>query len=97
MIVSFKDRRTEDIFNGTNSRHTRNLDKSLLKVAVRRLDILNYAAELADLLMPPGNKLEPLKGKLKGFYSIRVNSQWRLIFRWEASGPAEVEFVDYHS
>jgi toxin HigB-1 len=62
----------------------------------RKLDMLDYAAALSDLLSPPGNRLEALRGQLKGFHSIRVNDQWRIVFRWTSEGPAEVDVRDYH-
>lgn len=68
----------------------------LAKIAARKLDMLDYAAVLTDLASPPGNRLEALRGRLEGFYSIRINDQWRVVFRWTASGPAEVETCDYH-
>ncbi len=58
--------------------------------------MLDYAVVLADLASPPGNRLEPLKGRLAGFHSIRINDQWRVVFRWAASGPAAVDIRDYH-
>lgn len=58
--------------------------------------MLDYAAVLSDLRVPPGNRLEALKGNFAGFHSIRINDQWRCIFRWEEDGPAEVDIVDYH-
>ena len=61
-----------------------------------KLDMLDYAAMLTDLASPPGNRLEALKGKLAGFHSIRINDQWRVVFRWTDSGPAEVDIQDYH-
>jgi proteic killer suppression protein len=70
---------------------------SLRKIVLRKLDILDYAHELDDLKSPPGNRLEALKGKLKGFYSIRINDQWRIVFQWTTQGPAEVKIMDYHS
>ncbi|MBC7420570.1 MAG: type II toxin-antitoxin system RelE/ParE family toxin [Bdellovibrio sp.] len=66
------------------------------KVALRKLDMLHYAAKLTDLKSPPNNRLEALKGKLKGKYSIRINVQWRIVFRWTDLGPTEVEIMDYH-
>lgn len=66
------------------------------KVALRKLDMLNAAAVLEDLKSPPGNRLEALKGDLKGFYSIRVNDQWRIVFTWTELDPSEVEITDYH-
>ena len=69
---------------------------SVKKVAARKLDMLDYAAALTDLKVPPGNRLEALKGNLAGFHSIRINDQWRVIFRWTADGPTDVDIVDYH-
>jgi proteic killer suppression protein len=69
--------------------------RSLGKIIKRKLDMLNYAKDLGDLKSPPSNNLEILKGDLKGFYSIRVNLQWRVIFRWDQE-PADVDIVDYH-
>lgn len=68
----------------------------LAGVATRKLDMLHYAEQLADLRSPPGNMLEALKGQLRGLHSIRINDQWRVIFRWTPAGPAEVDIVDYH-
>ena len=66
------------------------------KVAARKLDMLDYAAVLTDLASPPGNRIEALKGNLRGFHSIRINNQWRVVVRWTDSGPAEVDIRDYH-
>lgn len=70
--------------------------QSVAKVALRKLDMLHYAAELSDLKSPPNNRLEELKGNLKGLHSIRVNDQWRVVFRWTAQGPENVRIMDYH-
>ncbi|MFN7963952.1 MAG: type II toxin-antitoxin system RelE/ParE family toxin [Thermoanaerobaculia bacterium] len=66
------------------------------KLAIRKLDMVDYAAKLTDLASPPGNRLEALKGDRVGFYSIRINEQYRVVFRWTESGPAEVDIVGYH-
>ena len=66
------------------------------QIAKRKLDMVHYAAQIDDLRAPPGNKLEALLGDLKGFYSIRINEQWRVIFRWSESGPSDVRIADYH-
>jgi len=66
------------------------------RIAARKLDMLHYAARLSDLASPPGNRLEPLRGRLAGRHSIRVNDQWRVVFRWTDSGPTEVDILDYH-
>lgn len=69
---------------------------SVSKIAMRKLDMLDYASRLEDLRSPPGNRLEALKGRLDGFWSIRINDQWRVVFRWAPEGPSEVDIVDYH-
>ena len=66
------------------------------KVVARKLDMLDYADVITDLLSPPGNRLEALRGDLRGLHSIRVNDQWRIVFRWTPSGPADVDVRDYH-
>ena len=66
------------------------------RIARRKLDMLHYATRLDDLRAPPGNRLEALRGELKGYHSIRINEQWRIIFRWTDAGPVEVRITDYH-
>ena len=66
------------------------------KIVARKLDMLHYAHKLDDLRSPPANRLEALKGELKGFFSVRVHDQWRIVFRWTSSGPEDVDVVDYH-
>lgn len=66
------------------------------KVVARKLDMLDYAKDLTDLASPPGNRLETLRGELAGRHSIRVNDQWRVVFRWTSAGPSEVDIRDYH-
>jgi proteic killer suppression protein len=66
------------------------------RVAMRKLDMLDYAEQLSDLASPPGNRLEALKGDLAGYHSIRINDQWRVVFRWTDSGPTDVDIRDYH-
>ncbi len=70
--------------------------RSVVKIVARKLDMLHYAQKLDDLRSPPANRLEALKGDLKGFFSIRINDQWRIVFRWTSSGPQDVDVVDYH-
>lgn len=93
MIRSFRCGETETIFHRTRS--TR-LPGDIQQVALRKLRMLNRSATLADLRVPPANRLERLKGDRKGWYSIRVNDQWRLCFRFEGGDADEVEIVDYH-
>ena len=94
-IRSFGDQATEDLFHGRRTSRVRRFPGDLIPVALRKLDVLNAAQRLEDLLAPPGNRLEALKGDLKGFHSIRVSKQWRLIFHWQ-DGAHEVSLVDYH-
>jgi proteic killer suppression protein len=93
MIRSFKDSLTEDVFNGVVRR---GFPADLIKVARRKLRFLHAAHMLADLRVPPGNRLESLKGDRAGRYSIRVNDQFRICFVWTSEGPEEVELIDYH-
>ena len=96
MILSFKDAAAEDIFHGFSSKRALKIPQSLWGVARRKLDMLNAAHELSDLRIPPANRLEALKGDLKGFHSIRVNDQLRVVFRWVEHNASEVHIVDYH-
>ncbi len=97
MIASFGDRATEDLYHGRKSKATRRLPADIVSVALRKLDMLNAAQVLQDLASPPGNRLEVLRGGLKGYHSIRVNDQWRLVFRWAAGEAHGVRLADYHS
>jgi proteic killer suppression protein len=97
MIQTFKNQGTEDVFDGKNSKAARKAcPSSLWKIAVHKLDQLDSAGELNDLKVPPGNRLEALRGNRKGQYSIRINEQYRICFKWLTDGPDEVEIVDYH-
>lgn len=97
MIVTFKDQATEDIFNGISSAIARKAcPQAIWRIAARKLDQLDSAIFLEELRVPPGNRLEALSGDRKGQYSIRINDQFRICFKWSESGPDEVEIVDYH-
>jgi proteic killer suppression protein len=96
VIVSFGDAVTEDIYNGRRSARTRRLGPDVLKAVERKLDMIEAAYRLGDLRVPPGNHLEAFRGDLFGFHSIRVNDQWRIVFRWEDGTAAEVRVTDYH-
>ena len=96
MISSFGDQATSDLFHGISSRKVRKVPVQIHEMALYKLDIINGAQSLDDLKSPPGNRLEPLKGDLKGFYSLRINNQWRIIFRWIDTTAHEVRIVDYH-
>ena len=98
MIRSFADRGTEDVFDGVNSAAARQAcPQALWAIARRKLDQVDSAEVLADLRIPPGNRLEPLRGDRSGQHSISINEQYRLCFLWSAEGPQEVDIVDYHS
>jgi len=97
MIISFRDEGTEDVFNGKNTQAARKVcSKTVWRIAVRKLDQLDSVESLEELRIPPGNRLQALRGKRSGQYSIRVNDQYRVCFVWTDKGPIEVEIVDYH-
>jgi proteic killer suppression protein len=96
MIKSFGDKATRDLFHGNSSSRVRKLPTQILESAIYKLDILNAATSLDDLRSPPGNRLEALRGEYKGYHSIRINSQWRIIFRWQESNALNVAIIDYH-
>lgn len=97
MIRTFRDAGTEDLFYGRDSKAARRrLPIALWVVSSRKLDAVDQAGELGDLRVPPGNRLEALRGDRAGQHSIRINDQYRICFRWTTSGPEDVEIVDYH-
>jgi proteic killer suppression protein len=96
MIVSFGDRTTEDLFHNRPTSRVRRFPGDIVGLALVTLDLLNGAAAVLDLRSPPGNRLEALKGDLKGYHSIRINEQWPLVFRWEGNNAHEVRLVGYH-
>jgi proteic killer suppression protein len=96
LISSFGDAATEDLFHGRRTSRARRFPADIVSPALRKLDALNAAAKLDDLKAPPGNRLEALKGSLRGFHSIRVNDQWRLVFRWADGKVEDVRLTDYH-
>jgi len=97
MIVSFKNQATEDIFNGISSKVALKIcPQNIWRVAGRKLDQLDSVVSLDELKVPPGNRFEPLQGNRKGRYSIRINEQYRICFKWGESGPFDVEITDYH-
>ena len=93
MIRSFADKATQRVWR---EEYVRALDRSLQRAALRKLELLHAAADVEDLRIPPGNRLERLTGDRRGQYSIRVNAQWRLCFAWHEGGADDVELVDYH-
>jgi len=96
LIISFGNKSTADLFNGINSREARKIPSEITKKVLNKLDILNAVETLDELKSPPGNRLEALKGNLKGFYSIRINNQWRIIFQWHNGNVSQVQIIDYH-
>ena len=96
MISSFGSKLTEDIFYDRKTKDTRKFPSELYRVARRKLLYLYEAEELKDLRVPPNNRLEALKGDLKGYYSIRINKQWRVVFRWSNRSASDVKITDYH-
>ncbi|MBK24262.1 MAG: Killer protein [Halobacteriovorax sp.] len=96
MIKSFGNQLAEDLFNDKKkTKALRKFPPELLRVARRKILYLYDAAILQDLKVPPGNRLEALKGDLEGYYSIRINDQWRVIFKWD-NGASDVQVLDYH-
>jgi len=96
VIVSFGDAATESLYHGHRHARTRRIPSDLHPAVLRKLDMLNAATALLDLRTSPGNRLEALRGDRNGFHSIRVNVQWRLVFRWTPRGPEQVSLTDYH-
>lgn len=93
MIRSFASSETEDFFK---KRKSRIIPAAIQRTALRKLAQLHAVTELDHLSVPPGNRLEALKGSMKGLHSIRINDQWRICFKWKADGPHEVRIIDYH-
>lgn len=97
MIASFGDATTEDLYHGRRSGRTRQFGPDVIRAAARRFAMLHVARRLEDLRIPPGNRLEALQGDRAGQYSIRVNGQFRIVFRWHDDAAHDVSLVDYHS
>jgi len=93
MIISFSSKETEKIWNGER---VKNFPQEIQQIGRRKLRMLNNSQSIADLKIPPSNRLEKLSGNLKNFYSIRINDQWRIIFKWVSNHAEEVEIIDYH-
>jgi proteic killer suppression protein len=93
MIVSFRNTDTEKIWNGIR---VKELPGEIQEIGRRKLRMLNNSTNLIDLKVPPSNRLEKLSGRMKEFYSIRINDQWRVIFKWQSGNAFEVEILDYH-
>lgn len=93
MIISFGDKETKKIFEGER---LKGISNDIQEIARRKLRMINNSQNLTDLTVPTSNKLEKLKGNLKGFYSIRINDQWRIIFKWNNANAEQVKVIDYH-
>jgi proteic killer suppression protein len=93
MIISFGDKQSKKIWEGER---VKGLSTDIQEIGRRKLRMLNNSNDLNDLMIPPSNRLEKLKGNLKEFYSIRINNQWRIIFKWNNSNAELVEIIDYH-
>ena len=93
MIKSFGDKETEKIWHGS---YSKKFPTDIQPIARRKLRMINNAQDINDLRVPPGNKLEKLKGNLRDFWSIRINNQWRIIFKWIGNDAYEVQVTDYH-
>jgi len=99
MLRTIADKTTQDVYDGVNSRHARKVPKELHGKARRLLDQLNAAPSVEFLRVPPSNRLEKLKGDLAGYWSLRINDQWRIIFHWEGNDTHDAhdaQIVDYH-
>lgn len=96
MIESFGNALAEDLFLDRSTRNTRGFPPELRRAARRKLAYLHDAGDLYDLKVPPGNRLESLRGASKGFHSIRINDQWRVVFRWQDGSAHDVSIEDYH-
>ena len=96
MIRSFGDKATEDLYHGQRSARAQRLPREIQKSALVKLDWIEHAKTLQDLRVPLSNHLEALKGKLHGYHSVRINKQWRIVFRWTAGDAYDVKIVDYH-
>lgn len=93
MILTFGSTETEKIWNGI---FVKKLPVEIQNIGRRKLRMINNSVDISDLTIPPANRLEKLQGKLKQFYSIRINDEWRIIFRWKSGNAFDVEIIDYH-
>lgn len=96
MIRGIRGKTTQDIYDGNNSRQARKVPREIHDKAARLLDQIDAAPSLDFLRVPPSNRLEKLRGDLEGYWSLRINDQWRIVFRWENKDALDVEITDYH-
>lgn len=93
MIISFGSKETEKIWEGIR---VKRIPHEIQHIGRRKLRMINNSQDVSDLRIPPSNRLEKLKGKARTYYSIRINNQWRIVFKWESSHAHDVEIMDYH-
>jgi proteic killer suppression protein len=93
MIISFGNNNTEQVWLGNR---VKKLPIEIQNIGRRKLRMINNSVDIADLRIPPANRLEKLAGNLKDFYSIRINDQWRIVFKWNSGNASQVEIIDYH-
>ena len=93
MIVSFADKNTQKIWEGLR---VKSLPTEIQEIGRRKLRMLNNSVDINDLMIPPSNRLEKLKGNFKNHFSIRINNQWRLVFKWNNGNASDVTIIDYH-
>jgi len=96
MISNFRSKFAQDIYDGSKTSKSRKFSKQLIGKTLRLLDQLNIVSQIDDLLIPPSNHLEKLKGDLSGYWSLRINRQWRIIFQWDGKDVSNVDILDYH-
>jgi proteic killer suppression protein len=96
MIGSFGDKTTADLYHGEDTKRVLRIPHDVRGTAIRKLDMIEFAHALQDLTVPPANRLEALKGDLRGHHSIRINDQWRIVFRWQDGVALDVRITDYH-
>ncbi len=96
MIRSFGDAATRDLYHGQGSARRRRFPADVVRSGQRKLDMIHAAHRLDDLAAPPGNRLERLKGRMKDWWSVRINDRWRVVFRWKQDGAYHVTVADYH-
>lgn len=96
MIINFGSKFAQDVYDGNLTAKTRKFPDQIYGKTARLLDQLNVVTQINELLLPPGNHLEKLKGKLSGYWSLRINKQWRVIFKWNGKDASDVDILDYH-
>jgi proteic killer suppression protein len=96
LIASFGDQATADLYHGVRSARARRFPRDVVQAALRKLDMLNSARNMNDMRSPPGNRLEALRRGWRGFHSVRINDQWRVVFRWSEGQAHDVRVIDYH-